>query len=89
MLLNLKSVICKLTGTPKSYFKEEFQNKKDFCTVKEFIDNPDTVETFRFMNSYDNTLDFSNDVYEYLDTLFYDEKECIKRKKQREKIKWF
>ncbi len=84
MELNLNTQVCKKTGFNKKLFKKEFQNTIDFCSFKEFIDNPDTVETFRFMNSYDDNVTFSNDIYEYLDSLFYNKDDCANRKAKRD-----
>ena len=82
--LNLKSIVDKTSGIPKSHFKEEYQKENEnFCTLKEFIDNPDTVEQFRYNNQYLTHIKYNNEVYEYIDSFNFDKKECEKRKKQR------
>ncbi len=84
-LFSIDSILSKTTGYPISWYKEEYQLKKDnFCTLREFINNPDTVEQFRYMNSYqDNVFKFSSDVYEYLDSIYCSPEEAFIRKELR------
>lgn len=82
VILSLTDKVEEQFGYPQQWFKPEADCK--FVTVKEFIDNPKTVETWRYLNSYNDNIEFSNEVYEYIDERFFTEAEQVERKKARD-----
>jgi len=82
VILSLTDKVEEQFGYPQEWFKPEADCK--FVTVKEFIDNPETVGTWRYLNSYKGEIGFSNDVYEYVDEKFFTEEERFERKKARD-----
>jgi hypothetical protein len=82
IILSLTDKVEEQFGYPRQWFKPGANLK--FVTVKEFIDNPKTVETWRFLNSYNNDIKFSNEVYEYIDKRFFTKRERAERKKVRD-----
>jgi len=84
--LSLTSKVEKRFGYPQECFKPE--NNLEFVTVKELIDNPETVDVWRYLNSYRrDEIRFNNDVYEYIDERFFTEEERLERKKVRDSQK--
>ena len=81
MVLKLNSNVDNHFGIPKFQFKKGADVK--FCTVKEFIDNPETIETFRYIMSR-REIDFSYEVYDYIDSFRCTKKERRKRKRLRD-----
>lgn len=82
IILSLTDKIEKESGYPQEWFKLE--NGLKFVTVKEFIDDIDTLETFRHINSYEDGIEFGNDVYDYIDEKYFTGEERLKRKKARD-----
>ena len=84
-MLKLNDLVDSNFGISFEDFTTEGITANKFVTVKEFIDNPDTVEMFRFNNSYGG-IKFHNEVYEYLDSKFFPKTEQIVRKAARNGI---
>jgi len=82
MVLKLNSSVDNHFGIPKFQFKKDAKNI-EFCTVKEFIDNPKTIETFRYIMAV-REIDFSYEVYDYIDSFRCTKKERRKRKRLRD-----
>ena len=82
IILSLTDKIDEKFGFPQSWLKPDLNTK--FVTVKEFIDNPETVDTWRYINSYVEGIEFSSDVYEHIDKRFFSAEECEARKKDRD-----
>jgi hypothetical protein len=82
VILSLTDKVEEQFGYPQEWFKPEADCK--FVTVKEFIDNPETVERWRYLNSHNNDIKFSNEVYEYIDRRFFTEEEQSERKIARD-----
>lgn len=82
MVLKLNSRVDNHFGIPKFQFKKEAKNI-EFCTVKEFIDNPETIETFRYIMAR-REVNFANEVFDYVDSFRFPKNVRRNRKRARD-----
>ena len=83
MKLKLTDLVDSKECIPYSFYDPN--SNIDFITLQCFLDNEENHETFRYLNNYNQEIEFENEVYEYLDSKFYSEENSLKRKQIRNK----